>query len=321
MPHQIQKFFSILLLSVNYFLPSPSPTSAPTTFPSAAPSAAPTLTPTFSPPRFVHIHIPKTGGVAVESYLSNYYPWEFIFTWDHNKTVSAFKDKICLVVIREPRDRFMSSYQYWRYGSSLFFRDTKSVLASSINLTDAETWVPPISSIFDFIRAAGNTSHPHHEYVMQRLNATREGRGIDDSQTWGDHFRPQSYWLRGGIRQKIILLRYSSTPEIFSKRFAQALHFLSLPSVNATLTPINTSRKKPSPTDQSNVTNTTNLPFVNHTALPRDDTALEPQYRQHLLKYLHHSPWIKRFYQSDLRLWSQIQSDFQSGEKHWLMIF
>jgi hypothetical protein len=67
-----------------------------------------------------------------------YHPWEFILTWAHNYTVAKFRDKICLVVIREPRDRIISSYQYWRYGSSLFFRDRESMLASSVNMAQRD---------------------------------------------------------------------------------------------------------------------------------------------------------------------------------------
>jgi hypothetical protein len=131
--------------------------------------------------------------------------------------------------------------------------------------------------------------------------------------------------LRGGIRQKIVLVRYPSSPKIFSKRLAQALHFLSLPAaVNATLVPINTSRKKSSETSNGTLPfNETQdngtLPFngtrLGNLTLPHDDSALEPQYRKELLKYLHHSHWIRRYYQSDIRLWSQITLDLQSGEK------
>jgi hypothetical protein len=307
-------FLFLLLLSFSSTLsslsPIPlSPLSSSNTDPSS--TSIPSIAPTIPIPRFVHIHIPKTGGLAVESYLTKYYPGEFILTWTHESTVAEFREKICLVVVRDPIDRFISSYQYWRYGSSLFFRDKTSILASTFNLTGAENWVPPITSIFDFVHAAGNHSHPHHDYVMRRLNATQESRTLDDSQTWGVHFRPQSSWLRGGIREKIVLIRYSSSPKLFSKRFTQALKLLSLPDVNATLSTINTSRKQP----QTNATRGEGHP------LPHDDTSLQPQYHKELLRHLQQSHWIKRYYQSDFQLWSQVTSELHSPEKHWMAIF
>jgi hypothetical protein len=314
-----RKVFLLLLLSVGSVLSTISHPLSSLASSRALKSTRALATPVI--PRFVHIHIPKTGGVAVESFLTKHYHWDFILTWHHNYTVADFTDRICLVVVRDPIDRFISSYQYWRYGSSLFFRDEKSVLASSMNFTGADKWVPPITSIFDFIHAAGNSSHPHHDYVMHRLNATKESRSLDDSQTWGVHFQPQSFWLRGGNPQKIILLRYASSPTLFSKRLAQALNFLSLPPVNATMLPINTSRKKPS---GFNATNANITSHEGRHSFPHDDTSLEPHYRKELISHIHKSHWIQRYYQSDLRLWSQIsseQSQSQPPGKHWMAVF
>jgi hypothetical protein len=277
-----------------------------------------------SPP-FVHIHIPKTGGIAVETYLLQHYPKKFLLTMNHNNTAAEFRDKICLIVIREPRDRFISSYQAWRYGSSLYYRGNESALASLVNLAGSESWKPPVDSIFDFIEAAGNSSHPAHGYVLDRLNATEEGRNcLDDAQTWGVHFRPQSHWLKGGARHQIVLVRYSPTPEIFSNRFFHALRHLSLPVANGTsLEPVNTSKKRASETSRSHALNSETLSQGNVTTLPRDDTALEPQYRELLLRHLRSSPWINQFYQSDFKLWSLILSDLQgNGEgRHWRAVF
>ncbi len=54
------------------------------------------------------IHVPKTSGSSVVEFLKNY---DFkILGHEH-----YLKDDIAVLVIREPIDRFQSSYNYWKY--------------------------------------------------------------------------------------------------------------------------------------------------------------------------------------------------------------
>ena len=310
---------------------------------------------------FVHLHIPKTGGISIESFLLQHFPNKFIFTFTHNYTIEDFPENICLVVVRDPRDRFISVYKYWRYGSNLYFRGNSSDLSLTLNITGYEEWKSPITSIFDFMNAAGNISHPFHSYVLHRLNASQEGRGMDDAQTWGVHFQPQSNWLKGANRRNVVLLRYSTSSDTFSKRFFRALRYLALnPPNNTKLEPINTSlikshsrktletissnsnsskvikamkttnsskstkttTKKIKSTNSSKTTKKTNK---DQPPLDFDDNWLLPQYRHDLKKIMRNYSWFNKFYAEDLALWTHISNYPETGKKlktkQWKAVF
>ena len=65
-------------------------------------------------PIYTFIHIPKCGGSPVENYFEQHYS-DRIFGTTH-KWLST-KDNNPIVIIREPIERFISLYYYWKNGS------------------------------------------------------------------------------------------------------------------------------------------------------------------------------------------------------------
>lgn len=64
--------------------------------------------------KHVFIHPTKVAGSAFIKYVQKYYPQHFEYN-GHNIKVSQVNNPI--IFIRNPYDRFISMYKYWKYGS------------------------------------------------------------------------------------------------------------------------------------------------------------------------------------------------------------
>lgn len=124
-----------------------------------------------SPGLFAFIHPTKTGGTAVEKYLNINFPRHISGNSHLNRADDAIRlGKIPIVIIRDPVDRFKSSYYYWKNGAATgpYVRDKK--------------WRPAVDSIKGYIdllktddvaeREVLNTWFTNEEHYAQQSDWT-----------------------------------------------------------------------------------------------------------------------------------------------------
>lgn len=113
----------------------------------------------------VYVHPTKTGGTTVEHFLKKGVSPSAVRTGGgHTTRVDDALDSGCLVVIRDPIERAMSIYRYYRAGSERY--------------------------------------NPHHRRPVLSFDAfwTAIDAGCDPGlprlYMWEDHLRPQTWWIR-----------------------------------------------------------------------------------------------------------------------------
>ena len=126
------------------------------------------------------VHIPKSGGTALERNLPKTCGKRFK-GFGHNTTSQMVTSRgdHALVVLREPEDRFRSSYSYWKNGSADIERFQRKGLHKPSE---------KLNTIGIFIDAAANATHPDHKLALEAMNKS-------DDYTWKVHFDPQSKWI------------------------------------------------------------------------------------------------------------------------------
>ena len=153
-----------------------------------------------------YVHIPKTGGSAVEAWLREAWPRRITLSGHHKLTLASSKAAVTLVTIREPLERFVSTHSYWVHGA-----------ADEPWHRRSDDWVPCLggtSSKFDLRSLTGF------------VNAARAG--VIDLEAWDDWFgcapfKRQMDWLAGGDVAKAIVVRYDSDPGVFAERVGGAV--------------------------------------------------------------------------------------------------
>jgi hypothetical protein len=120
------------------------------------------------------IHPTKTGGVTLGTYLATYHKSHVSKTLDHATTCTRTNNPI--IVVREPRDRFGSMYNFWKYGSDF-------------ELCQKDT--PESESLAEFI-----------EYVKC------QDPKLTTKYTGPLHFAPQSHWIPRDTWSSAIVIKY-----------------------------------------------------------------------------------------------------------------
>ena len=83
--------------------------------------------------RYTFIHVPKTSGSALHKVLDKY-PKNFDVYSNHFHNMVATKFNRPILCIREPTDRFLSIYKYWRQHAPKFYPKINTSLKYFIQL-------------------------------------------------------------------------------------------------------------------------------------------------------------------------------------------
>ena len=148
--------------------------------------------------RFSFIHPTKCGGTAVENFLLANYSKYFIIKTHHNLTCNNYNNSI--IIIRDPIERFISLFKYWKYGSEIFIRD-KKFLEKYKNIT-----------IKDFIS-------------LIKENKTNT---LFYSFTCDKHFQKMTHWINNTDYKNIIIIKYKND---MNDTIQQMLRLFKIPNL------------------------------------------------------------------------------------------
>jgi hypothetical protein len=131
--------------------------------------------------KYTFIHPTKTGGTACETFFNEHYS-EFIKGRGHDN--KCMNNNNPIIIIRDPIERFISMYKYWKYGSL----DIDKYKRNSIFLQNYNNY-----TIKDFIRLIKNKQH----------------EDLYQSFTWNQHFEPIKKWVNNTKYENIIVILYT----------------------------------------------------------------------------------------------------------------
>lgn len=164
-------------------------------------------------PVYTFIHPTKTGGTACESFFHRHYS-EYIKGQGHNNKCT--NDNNPIIIIRDPTDRFISMYKYWKYGSfdiDKYKRDDE-FKNNYKNYT-----------IKDFINLIKNKNH----------------NDLYQNFTWDQHFHPIVKWIDNTDYNKITVILYERN---LNEKINKLLDMLKIKNNGAKLPIINVSDNK-----------------------------------------------------------------------------
>jgi hypothetical protein len=130
---------------------------------------------------YTFIHPTKTGGTACETFFEEHYS-DFIKGTGHDN--KCMNNNNPIIIIRDPIDRFISMYKYWKYGSL----DIDKYRRNGLFLQNYNQY-----SIKDFIRLIKNKQHDD----------------LYQSFTWNQHFEPITNWINNVDYTNIIVILYT----------------------------------------------------------------------------------------------------------------
>lgn len=162
-------------------------------------------------PVYTFVHIPKCGGSCVEVFFEKHYS-DRIFGTTHKWTCQ--KDNHPIVIVREPIERFISCYHYWKNGSH------------GRNARDQQFHQKYDSfTIKDFIQLIKNGSQK--ELVIGFM--------------WRVHYEPQVNWMKEDVYEHSIVITYESD---LNPKIQALLEYLEIENKKIPLGKSNVTRKK-----------------------------------------------------------------------------
>jgi hypothetical protein len=162
---------------------------------------------------YTFIHPTKTGGTACETFFQEHYS-EFIKGSGHDNKCTNENNPI--IIIRDPIDRFISMYKYWKYGSLDIDKFKRSVLF----LQNYNNY-----TIKDFIQLIKNKQHGD---LYQNF-------------TWDQHFEPITKWINSTNYANIIVILYTKN---LNEKMNKLLGALNIVNKHIELPIINVSNNK-----------------------------------------------------------------------------
>ena len=149
--------------------------------------------------KYRFIHATKTGGTALEVYFKENYS-NIIFGTNHFARCGKYKNPI--IVLRDPAERFVSMFNYWKYGSyrSSFPQNAKRVYERSDEFVDKFKKVD-INNFVSFIK--------------------NRNKCLRYKFTWSHHFKPQSFWYTGDLKKITVILYKPDLQESVFKLFEE----------------------------------------------------------------------------------------------------
>lgn len=137
------------------------------------------------------VHIPKTGGSAIKEYLNAYD--EHIQYMGHDGNFRALEDTR-IVVIRDPIDRFLSFYKYWR-------QEYLDSTGNDVSLFDC----------IDLIKSNNTDTLLLPKHIEKY------------------HYMPQSFYLPEESYSKTIVIMYTKDRVDMQRKLTNVLEFLGIP--------------------------------------------------------------------------------------------
>lgn len=121
------------------------------------------------------VHVTKSGGTSVERYIKKHLA-QYICGEGHGNVCQDNNNPI--IIIREPFDRFLSMYRYWKAGSEIF------------TPSENDNKTTTIKDLILYLK------HQHRE------------RLYDQKYIWSQHFAPTCDWIKTHL-YNIIAIKYT----------------------------------------------------------------------------------------------------------------
>lgn len=177
--------------------------------------------------RYIFIHPTKCGGTAVKSFFMKVYPYHTIDIniMGDSPPVVPCHQTVCkdydnpVIIIREPVDRFISMFKYWKSGA-LTFVDWSNTSQKRIR---GEGFIEKYKNytIKDFIKLLKAKDSSLYIKFTFRL-----------------HYESYLYWIKPRDYSKTIVIKYC---EDLNSKLPEILEALEIQSVNKSMEKINIS--------------------------------------------------------------------------------
>jgi hypothetical protein len=168
---------------------------------------------------FTFVHIPKNGGTAFETWIRYHASrggCPRVSGFGHENDVATVERKggVAIVIIREPVERLLSAFLFWKHGTPLFPVSPHGRRTSATHKLFASE-APKVSFNFsEFVEAWADEAHQHHAYVSAittgpPCNWQNKCLGFSEQTAWVDGWTGDErtvHWIcyrSGGLGSKL----------------------------------------------------------------------------------------------------------------------
>jgi hypothetical protein len=157
---------------------------------------------------YTFIHPTKTGGTAIEDYFKKHY-YKYITGSAHERKCTNKNNPI--IVVRDPRSRFLSMYKYWKNGA------IDTIYKCDNGWKEKHKDI----SMLDFIDTLKN-------------NKTK----LYNKFIWGQHFDNITTWIEDTDYKNIIIIKYEND---LNEKIQKLINCLDIPNKYIPLPKVNIS--------------------------------------------------------------------------------